>query len=154
MLLNLRRANALRVRVPILSPLQLYTNSASPIEPLTKPQLKTLVLSQYRHGKFFNLLQNVVASPSLLLSACHNLTPRPSHNNATEPSSSEPLNLNWVSDNFFSVDEIATQLAQNRFDIESCCVAVHSSRNRGLYLGFITEASLWGHDPYQISLID
>ncbi|KAF5938177.1 hypothetical protein HYC85_025683 [Camellia sinensis] len=131
MLLSLRRANALRVRVPILSPLQLYTHSASPIEPLTKPQLKTLVLSQYRHGKFFNLLQNVVASPSLLLSACHNLTPRPSHNNATEPSSSEPLNLNWVSDNFFSVDEIATQLAQNRFDIESCCVAVHSSRNRG-----------------------
>ncbi|THG05481.1 nuclear intron maturase 3, mitochondrial [Camellia sinensis] len=131
MLLSLRRANALRVRVPILSPLQLYTHSASPIESLTKPQLKTLVLSQYRHGKFFNLLQNVVASPSLLLSACHNLTPRPSHNNATEPSSSEPLNLNWVSDNFFSVDEIATQLAQNRFDIESCCVAVHSSRNRG-----------------------
>ncbi|CAL5435115.1 unnamed protein product [Camellia sinensis] len=131
MLLGLRRANALRVRVPILSPLQLYTHSASPIEPLTKPQLKTLVLSQYRHGKFFNLLQNVVASPSLLLSACHNLTPRPSHNNATEPSSSEPLNLNWVSDYFFSVDEIATQLAQNRFDIESCCVAVHSSRNRG-----------------------
>ncbi|KAL7197532.1 hypothetical protein ACSBR2_020130 [Camellia fascicularis] len=131
MLLSLRRANALRVRVPILSPPQLYTNSASPIEPLTKPQLKTLVLSQYCHGKFFNLLQNVVASPSLLFSACHNLTPRPSHNNATEPSSSEPLNLNWVSDNFFSVDEIATQLAQNRFDIESCCVAVHSSRNRG-----------------------
>ncbi|CAL5431071.1 unnamed protein product [Camellia sinensis] len=131
MLLSLRRANALRVRVPILSPLQLYTHSASPIESLTKPQLKTLVLSQYRHGKFFNLLQNVVASPSLLLSACHNLTPRPSHNNATEPGSSEPLNLNWVSDNFFSVDEIATQLAQNRFDIESCCVAVHSSRNRG-----------------------
>ncbi|CAL5356548.1 unnamed protein product [Camellia sinensis] len=131
MLLSLRRANALRVRVPILSPLQLYTHSASPIESLTKPQLKTLVLSQYRHGKFFNLLQNVVAAPSLLLSACHNLTPRPSHNNATEPGSSEPLNLNWVSDNFFSVDEIATQLAQNRFDIESCCVAVHSSRNRG-----------------------
>ncbi|KAI8562390.1 hypothetical protein RHMOL_Rhmol03G0032500 [Rhododendron molle] len=132
MRLNLRRATALRrVPVPTLSPHLLHSTLSlssnpiqhTPIEPLTKPQLKTLVLSHYHHGKFSNLLQNVVASPSVLLTACHNLKPLQTHN-ATQPNSPESPILNWV-------QESATQLGNNRFDVESCCVAVGPTGKRG-----------------------
>ncbi|KAL6987235.1 Nuclear intron maturase 3, mitochondrial [Sarracenia purpurea var. burkii] len=139
MLLRRRRATALRFIASILFPfrprstLSLSSGSAPnpSIEPLTKPQLKALVLAQFCHGKFSNLLQNVVASPSLLLAACHNLVPLRPHPNPTEPHSPDPLNLNWVSENFFSVAEMAAQICENRFDIERCCVAVPPSRKRG-----------------------
>ncbi|GLT98196.1 hypothetical protein SLE2022_157120 [Rubroshorea leprosula] len=48
-------------------PLNPYAN---PTEPLTKPQLKIVVLSQYSHVNFSNLVQNVIALPSVLLTAC------------------------------------------------------------------------------------
>ncbi|KAK1427081.1 hypothetical protein QVD17_15764 [Tagetes erecta] len=83
-------------------------------QPLTKPQLKTLILSQYHHGKFTNLLQNVVASPSVLLTAVHNLI----HHHPTSPEL--PIIHNLA--NFFSVTDMADELTQNRFDIESCII--------------------------------
>ncbi|KAH7854048.1 hypothetical protein Vadar_009493 [Vaccinium darrowii] len=133
MLLSLRRATAhRRTTVPTLSPHLLHSTLSlsssnpiqqTPISPLDKPQLKTLVLCQYHHEKFSNLLQNVVASPSVLLTACHNLKPLQTHN-ATRPNTLDPLTLNWV-------EETATQLSNDRFDIESCCVAVGHSGKRG-----------------------
>ncbi|PSS01759.1 COX1/OXI3 intron 2 protein [Actinidia chinensis var. chinensis] len=138
MLFRLRRATALRITASILFPSRLHStlslSSISPppipIEPLTKPQLKTLVLAQYHHGKFSHLLENVVASPSVLLTACHNLIPL-RKNNGTDPNSSESLSLNWVSNNFFSLEEIEAQIVSNRFNIESCCVAVPESSKGG-----------------------
>ncbi|GFY96161.1 RNA-directed DNA polymerase [Actinidia rufa] len=138
MLFSLRRATELRITASIPFPSRLYStlslSSISPppipIEPLTKPQLKNLVLAQYHHGKFSHLLQNVVASPSVLLTACHNLIPL-RKNNGTDPNSSESLSLNWVSDNFFSLEEIGAQIVSNRFNIELCCVTVPESSKGG-----------------------
>ncbi|KAI3811737.1 hypothetical protein L1987_21466 [Smallanthus sonchifolius] len=82
-------------------------------QPLTKPQFKTLVLSQYNHGKFTNLLQNVISSPSVLLTAAHNLI----HNT---PNSPAPPSIDSISTNFFSISDMADELSQNRFNFESC----------------------------------
>ncbi|XAR68446.1 hypothetical protein NMG60_11003558 [Bertholletia excelsa] len=138
MLLSIRLATAPRLRLSVLSPLRpqstlsLAANSAvqsDPLEPLTKPQLKTLVLAQYRSGKFSNLLRNVVASPSVLLTACRNLAPLSSNNGL--PKSPGSISLSWVSENFFSIEEMATQLGEDRFHVESCCVVVPTSEKRG-----------------------
>ncbi|XP_059668352.1 nuclear intron maturase 3, mitochondrial [Cornus florida] len=137
MLLNLRRLATFHLRVPILyPPTRLLSTlplslSSSPddttldpnplIKPLTNPELKALIFTQYRQGKFYNLVQNVIASPSVLLTACQNLTTAP-HSNA--PNSLESLTLSSVSTHFFSIQELADELRKNRFDVESCCVSV------------------------------
>ncbi|KAA8518049.1 hypothetical protein F0562_015531 [Nyssa sinensis] len=141
MLLNLKRSAALHLsRVSILSPLRLHstlplisttdqtTPNRDPIKPLTKLELKSLILAQYRHGKFYNLIQNVVASPSVLLTACQNIIPTP-HNNV--PNSPQSLTLNSVSTHFFSIQEMADELGGNLFDLQSCCVTVPPSRKKG-----------------------
>ncbi|KAJ0475784.1 putative domain X protein [Helianthus annuus] len=84
--------------------------TVSPPHPLTKPQLKTLILSHYNNGKFSNLLQNVVASPSVLLTAAHNLT----HEN-------QPT-INSISTNFFNISQMSDDLINNTFKIESCVI--------------------------------
>ncbi|KAL8260546.1 hypothetical protein R6Q59_028499 [Mikania micrantha] len=84
-------------------------------QPLTKPQLKTLVLSQYHHGKFSNLLQNVVASPSVLLTAVHSLT-------HSVPNSPEPPSIDSISTNFFSISDMSDELTGKRFDFDSCLI--------------------------------
>ncbi|KAK2970390.1 hypothetical protein RJ640_011939 [Escallonia rubra] len=129
MLLCLRRTTTTTIfnlRLSVTSPLKPFStlplhSSPEPASPLTNSQLKALVLSQYAHGKFTNLLQNAVASPSLLLTACHNLA----------TSSPSALTLDSVSTHFFSLQEMAAQLATNRFPVESCCVAVSSTKHRG-----------------------
>ncbi|KAK9664421.1 hypothetical protein RND81_14G040400 [Saponaria officinalis] len=85
-------------------------------KPLTKPQLKTLINSQFNNGKFFNLLQNVVASPSVLLTAAQNLT------------RSAELTLDSVSTRF-DLLQLAHQLAHNEFDPESCCLTLDPTKN-------------------------
>ncbi|XP_012857463.1 PREDICTED: uncharacterized protein LOC105976749 [Erythranthe guttata] len=102
---------------------QPYT-SADP-EPLAKPALQSLVLSFYRSGKFYSLLQNAVASPSLLLTACHNLR------NHAPDSPPPPLTLDSVSTHFFPLQELSFQLYRNSFDVESCCVPIFPEGNRG-----------------------
>ncbi|GLT98223.1 hypothetical protein SLE2022_157370 [Rubroshorea leprosula] len=97
-------------------PLNPYAN---PTEPLTKPQLKILVLSQYSHVNFSNLVHNVIALPSVLLTACLNLT---SPGNTTpETTQLLPHFLDSVSKRF-SIIEMSGEIRENEFDIESCCV--------------------------------
>ncbi|KAM7500082.1 hypothetical protein LguiA_024496 [Lonicera macranthoides] len=113
-----------RVLIPYLKLLSTLSSPELPIaiKPLTKPQIKTLVLNHYKHNKFHNLLQNVVASPSLLLTAILNLNKTP--NSPT---------LDSVSTHFFSIQEISNELTQDRFDFESCCTRV-SNRGQSLVL--------------------
>ncbi|XP_057770401.1 nuclear intron maturase 3, mitochondrial [Salvia miltiorrhiza] len=95
------------------------------IRPLEKSALQSLVLSHYRHGKFQSLLQNIVASPSLLLTACHNLR---KHAPDSPP---PPLTLDSVSTHFFSLQELSSQLANNSVDVESCCISVFPKSRKG-----------------------
>ncbi|GAB2295581.1 hypothetical protein Dimus_029742 [Dionaea muscipula] len=92
------------------------------IEPLTIPQLKTLVRDNYTRGKFTNLVQNVVASPSVLFTACRNLA-------ASLPTSlnAEHLTLDSVSTRF-DLQLLAHQLAHDEFDLESSCVRLRASK--------------------------
>ncbi|XP_057546493.1 nuclear intron maturase 3, mitochondrial [Amaranthus tricolor] len=87
-------------------------------QPLTKPQLKTLLLSHYNNGKFSSLLQNVVASPSVLFTASQNLT------------RSSQLTLNSVSTRF-NLFQLAHELTHNEFNPESCCVRLYSPQQNG-----------------------
>ncbi|XP_051148337.1 nuclear intron maturase 3, mitochondrial [Andrographis paniculata] len=86
-------------------------------QPLEKPSLQSLVLSQYQNAKFHGILQNVVASPSVLLTACNNLR--------RHFPDSPTLTSGSVSANFFSIEELSSQLATNSLDVESCCVHLH-----------------------------
>ncbi|KAK9267034.1 hypothetical protein L1049_007391 [Liquidambar formosana] len=125
MFLNLRTTTS-NLTVSIFSFLRSHTTlslNPNPINPLTKTQLKTLVLNQYTHGKFSNLIQKVVASPSVLLTACQNLT----SNGLNSPDSSL---VDSVSKRF-SVEEMGRELNENRFDVEACCVKMLPSRRKG-----------------------
>ncbi|CAI9091727.1 OLC1v1026827C1 [Oldenlandia corymbosa var. corymbosa] len=136
MLQTLRKARAIistpfhfSVKSPFFQK-ALFTTSSSlaviqnPIKIVTKADLNSLVLAHYRHGKFYGLLQNVVASPSVLLTACHNLRPSGS-------GSDEPLTLDSVSAEFFSLDELSSQLNTNGFDVDSCCYTIPPSTLKG-----------------------
>ncbi|XP_041024485.1 nuclear intron maturase 3, mitochondrial [Juglans microcarpa x Juglans regia] len=142
MLMHLRRINPLGFRPSICYSLKLFStllpnpsavpetlpSTPDPTEPLTKPQLELLVLRQYSHGKFFNLVQNVVALPAVLLTACQNLTtPRP--NNALNPPDSSSL-LHSVSKRF-DIADMGRELCENRFDVKACCVTMLPSRKEG-----------------------
>lgn len=125
MLLNFRRGTiAFETRVSLQSSLRCL--STTPLNPLTKPELKTLVLTQYSHGKFYNLIRNVIASPSVLLRACQNITPL--SNGSNWPPNSTTLDS--VS-NRFSIEELSRELGENRFDLESCCITILPSRRKG-----------------------
>ncbi|KAK4485489.1 hypothetical protein RD792_008131 [Penstemon davidsonii] len=90
-------------------------------QPLTKPALQSLVLSHYNRNKFHDLLSNVVASPSLLLTACNNLTKHgPPH-----------LTVDWVSTHFFSLHDLSFQLSNNSFDVVPCCVPILPQSPKG-----------------------
>ncbi|CAM8885543.1 unnamed protein product [Rhodiola kirilowii] len=89
------------------------------LTPLTNPELKSLVLNQYVGGKFRNLIRNVVASPSVLLAACHNLT-----------SGQTTTSLLDAVSKRFSIDEMARQIGENEFRIEDCCVTMRDSKKR------------------------
>uniref|UniRef100_A0A2N9F844 Domain X domain-containing protein n=1 Tax=Fagus sylvatica TaxID=28930 RepID=A0A2N9F844_FAGSY len=140
MLIHLRRINPLEFRPPNLSSLKLFstllqnpsphpkTQTQNPTKTLTKPQLKALVLSQYSHGNFSNLLSNVIALPHVLLTACQNLT-TPQPNNALNSPDSQSL-LDSVSRRF-DIEEMGRELCEDRFDVEGCCVTMVPSRKKG-----------------------
>ncbi|KAL3625563.1 hypothetical protein CASFOL_031017 [Castilleja foliolosa] len=94
--------------------------------PLAKSTLQSLVLAQYHNGKFHNLLQNVVASPHLLLTACHNL-----RNHGPSPPPPPALTVDSVSTQFFSLHELSVQLSNNSLDIESCCISFSPESRKG-----------------------
>ncbi|XVE52419.1 hypothetical protein DITRI_Ditri02bG0120500 [Diplodiscus trichospermus] len=85
---------------------------------LTKSQLESLVLDQYSDGTFCSLLQHVVTLPSVLLTACQNIS-YSAHSTATTTTTL----LTSVS-NHFSIDQMGREISQNKFDISSCCVRV------------------------------
>ncbi|EPS64368.1 hypothetical protein M569_10408 [Genlisea aurea] len=95
------------------------------IEPLSKSDFRALVRSHYSGGKFRNLLRSVVNSPSLLLTACENL-----RRNGSD-SRNSPLDAEYVSSNFFSIQELSFQLEENRFDVESCCGPLFTEKGKG-----------------------
>ncbi|KAK9149894.1 hypothetical protein Scep_008651 [Stephania cephalantha] len=129
----MRRIVSSNSRLSILSNLlRFHSNSALnptlpsplPITPISQSDLETLVLNHYSHGKFHNLLRNVVATPTVLLAASKNLHP----NNGADNLDS------FVTDsvhNRFSIEDMAQQLRDDRFHIESCCVRIMPSRVKG-----------------------
>ncbi|KAH6819356.1 RNA-directed DNA polymerase [Perilla frutescens var. frutescens] len=123
MLFNrLRKTKFAAVKVSLFSTLK---HSPTEVQPLEKSALQSLVLSHYRHGKFQSLLQNVVASPSLLLTACHNL-----RKHAPDTLPPPPLTLESVSTHYFSLQELSFQLAKNSVDVESCCISLFPAESR------------------------
>lgn len=106
----------------LLTHLKLFSSHPNPPEPLSETQLKALVLAQCSNGKFSNLIQNVVALPAVLLTACQNL--------ATAPPPPRDSLLHAVSKRL-SVEKMGLQLRQNRFDVEGCCVVMGPSTERG-----------------------
>ncbi|CAJ1962499.1 unnamed protein product [Sphenostylis stenocarpa] len=76
-------------------------------------KLKTLVLNHYTHGNFTNLIQNVVASPPVLFTACQNLAAAPFR----------PASLL----DRFSIETTSRELRENRFDVEAYCVTLTPS---------------------------
>ncbi|KAL5700608.1 hypothetical protein ACHQM5_026033 [Ranunculus cassubicifolius] len=99
------------------------SSSSSPIPSpiITKSDLETLITQHYSHGKFHNLLQNVVSNPSVLLKACSNLY-----------TGSSTFDIDSVSKRF-SIKHLACEIKLNQFDIESCCVPISMS-NQSLIL--------------------
>ena len=100
----------------------IHTN---PTETLTKPQLKALVLTQYSHVTFSNLVSNVLALPNVLLTACQNIT-TPQPNNG--PSSLDSQSLLHSVSRRFDIEEMGRQLCENRFNIEACFFTMMPSR--------------------------
>ncbi|CAN4089839.1 unnamed protein product [Withania somnifera] len=69
-----------RLHLSTLSPSS-STSHQNPTNTLSQLDIKNLILSHYHHGKFHNLLQNVVALPSFLLTSCQNLIPNNNNKN-------------------------------------------------------------------------
>ncbi|KAM5578020.1 nuclear intron maturase 3, mitochondrial [Rosa sericea] len=127
MLINLRRTIAIPFhQKPSLCKL-LSTRTPNPnpnsnsTQPLSESQLKSLVLSRYTHGKFTNLLQNVVALPAVLLTACQNLTTQ----NGLHLSLPDSVSKR------FSIHEMGRELCENRFDVGASSVTMAAPRNGG-----------------------
>ncbi|XP_042514810.1 nuclear intron maturase 3, mitochondrial [Macadamia integrifolia] len=141
MRLNLGRVISSKTRVSAFSCLRFYSvhlngNSShapeiSEFESCTKPisraDLETLVLQQYRHGKFSDLITNVVSVPSVLLAASDNLCPRRGPNGENSSDSSLYASVSRR----FSVERTACELRENRFDVKACCFRMLSSRKKG-----------------------
>ncbi|XP_071720573.1 nuclear intron maturase 3, mitochondrial [Rutidosis leptorrhynchoides] len=112
-----RSARFLSTLPTIISPPEQLISTA--IEPLQKPQFKTLVLSQYHNGKFTNLLKNVISSPEVILTAVHNLI-------RLHPNSPAPPTVDQLSTHFFSIADMAKELTENRLSFESCLVEMEN----------------------------
>ncbi|KAI3421558.1 Protein kinase domain-containing protein [Psidium guajava] len=132
--LSFRRVASSNVQLPLINRATHRLNSTSspapdPTDPLTPPQLKTLVLSRFaKNGKFSGLLRHVVASPSVLLAACRNLA-------APSPPEAAPLppppSLFESVSRRFSLSEMGHEIAEGRFDVAAYCVTMVPSRKKG-----------------------
>ncbi|CAN8257212.1 unnamed protein product [Cochlearia groenlandica] len=117
-----------RLSFIVSSPLRSFTTASllsnsdqTKSEPLAKSELEAIVLKQYSHGKFYSLVQNAVALPSVLLAACRNLSL------AAYTSDSYTDLADRVSTSF-SIDEMGREICEGKFDIRSCCVEFVSLR--------------------------
>ncbi|XP_019090510.1 PREDICTED: uncharacterized protein LOC104734422 [Camelina sativa] len=96
-------------------------------EPLAKSELEALVLKQYSHGKFYSLVKNAVALPSVLLAASQNLSlAANSHGSSGEFADRVSRR--------FSIEEMGRELREGKFDIPSSCVEFISSSEESLVL--------------------
>ncbi|KAI0493408.1 hypothetical protein KFK09_023524 [Dendrobium nobile] len=86
------------------------------------PDIESLVLRQYRDGKFRDLFRAAISEPSFLLSACQNLCVE------EIPPSSDSINR------FISIEDLAFDLREGRLDVESLCVKLLPSRKKGTHL--------------------
>ncbi|KAL3715715.1 hypothetical protein ACJRO7_007455 [Eucalyptus globulus] len=119
-------------RLATRRPISTSSPPPDPAEPLTRPQLKTLVLGRYaKNGKFSGLARHVLASPSVLLAACRNLAaPSPPDAAPLPPPPPSSALLDSVSRRF-SLSEMGREIAEGRFDVAACCVAMAPSRKKG-----------------------
>ncbi|KAG0475912.1 hypothetical protein HPP92_012753 [Vanilla planifolia] len=81
--------------------------------------LETLILDQYRNGKFCDLLCSAIAKPSFLLAACRNLSPDGSS-----------TSLDSISRRI-SINDLGRELRVGSFDVESSCAKLLPSRKKG-----------------------
>ncbi|CAJ2673368.1 unnamed protein product [Trifolium pratense] len=96
------------------------TTTLQPLQqPLTKTQIKTLVLKNYTNANFTNLIKNVVASPSVIFTAIHNISSTPTpHPNP-----------------FFNITSLVQELRENRFDVAANCATLNPpSTQNGSFL--------------------
>ncbi|KAI3986383.1 hypothetical protein MKX01_002228 [Papaver californicum] len=114
------KLSSLRIRVSVLCSHMRYHSSlaADPLKPINNTELETLVLQQYKQGKFYNLIENVISKPTVLLASCRNLS-----NNVSIDEDSASSRI--------SIGEISDELKQNRFNVEECCVKMVSNRIKG-----------------------
>ncbi|CAD5196871.1 unnamed protein product [Musa acuminata subsp. malaccensis] len=89
--------------------------------PISPSDLESLVLRQYRAGKFHNLLPYVVATPSVLLAATGRLLSRANPSIPTPSLAAPP----------FSVDALADELGCGGFDPAAHCATLIPSRKKG-----------------------
>ncbi|KAK4371395.1 hypothetical protein RND71_010870 [Anisodus tanguticus] len=101
-----------RLHLSTLSPF-----NQNPTKTLSQLDIKNLILSHYHHNKFHNLLQNVIALPSFLFTACHNL----------KPNDKTTLTPKTVSTHYFSIQELSSQLITNQFDVKDCTFIIGKS---------------------------
>ncbi|KAL3715718.1 hypothetical protein ACJRO7_007457, partial [Eucalyptus globulus] len=111
-------------------PISTSSPPLDPAEPLTRPQLKTLILGRYaKNGKFSGLARHVLASPSVLLAA-----PSPPNAAPLPPPPPPPPPSSALLDSMsrrFSISEMGREIAEGRFDVAVCCVAMAPSRKKG-----------------------
>ncbi|RWR91440.1 nuclear intron maturase 3, mitochondrial [Cinnamomum micranthum f. kanehirae] len=101
-----------------ISSLSLIPDLPNATESISKPDLETLVLKQYKGGKFHNLIQTVVATPSVISAACENLV---ADKNPEKDASFD----------HFPIESITRDLRSNEFHVGSHCVRMLSSRQKG-----------------------
>ncbi|RZC63928.1 hypothetical protein C5167_025685 [Papaver somniferum] len=114
------KLSSLRIRVlNLCTHFRCHSSLATnPLKPINSTELETLVLQQYKQGKFYNLIENVISKPTVLLASCRNL------------SNNESISEYYVSKRI-SIDEISDELRQNRFNVKECCVKMVANRIKG-----------------------
>ncbi|KAL9256569.1 Nuclear intron maturase 3, mitochondrial-like protein [Drosera capensis] len=104
------------------TPFLSFLSTTTTTKPLTKPQLKTLILFHCANGKFSNLIQTVVASPSVLLTACQNLASLPSQPGQLGPDSVAAGGIDLI------------ELCNDEFEMGFSCFGVSGSKGGILVL--------------------
>ncbi|CAA7401615.1 unnamed protein product [Spirodela intermedia] len=95
--------------------------------PISPGDLEALVRGQFCSGKFCDLLRSVVSRPSVLLTACGNITPLGHGDGGGD----KVCSLEAVDRFGLSVEQLSRELRRGEFDLESCCIRMFPSRVKG-----------------------
>lgn len=95
--------------------------------PISPADLEALVRGQFCRGKFRDLVRSVVSRPSVLLTACGNITPS-RHGDGGE---SKVCSLEAVARFGLSIEQLSCELQGDELDLESCCIRMVPSRVKG-----------------------